>query len=201
MKKSLLVLGAALAMISCNKEATSSAGLKTAYIDTVKLVEGYEELKDLESKGKIKSDEMARELDTEAQQLRLDAASFQNEAQSKGRQWAELKMQELQKREYELGVKQETMMRELQEEFGVQRDTIISQMKKYIKEYAKEEGYDYIYGTGDAASILYGKEEYEITDIVLESLNEKYKSESGKESKVEDKSPVEEEEEEATTEE
>ncbi|OIQ15585.1 MAG: hypothetical protein BM557_11075 [Flavobacterium sp. MedPE-SWcel] len=199
MKKSLLVLGAALAMISCNKEASSSAGLKTAYIDTVKLVEGYEELKDLESKGKIKSEEMARELDTEAQQLRLDAASFQNEAQSKGRQWAELKMQELQQRERELGVKQETMMRALQEEFGVQRDTVISQMKKYIKEYAKEENYDYIYGTGDAASILYGKEEYEITDEVLKSLNEKY---TGEESKVEvEETPAVEEEETATTEE
>jgi outer membrane protein len=175
MKKSLLILGLAITLFSCNKEQAASGGMKTAYIDTVKLMEEYEELKDLESKGKVKSDEMARELEGEAQKLRLDAASFQNEAQSKGRQWAELKMQELQKRERELGIKQETMMRQLQDEFGVKRDTIIAQMKKHIKEYGKKEGYDYIYGTGDAASVLYAKEQYDITAEILKQLNENYK--------------------------
>ncbi|MBY8963362.1 OmpH family outer membrane protein [Flavobacterium sp. D11R37] len=178
MKKSLLILGLAITLFSCNKEQTASGGMKTAYIDTVKLMEEYEELKDLESKGKVKSDEMARELEGEAQKLRLDAASFQNEAQSKGRQWAELKMQELQKRERELGIKQETMMRQLQDEFGVKRDTIIAQMKKHIKEYGKKEGYDYIYGTGDAASVLYAKEQYDITADILKQLNEKYKGDA-----------------------
>ena len=174
MKKQLILLGAALAMISCDK-GTSSAGLKTAYIDTVELMENYEELKDWESKGKVKKEEMERELQEEAHKLELDAASFQNEMQSKGRQWAELKYQELQKRQRDLGIKQETMMMQLQEEFGIKRDTILSQMKKHIKEYGKKEGYDYIYGTGDAASILYGKEEYDVTDVILKELNAKYK--------------------------
>ncbi|KAF2519025.1 OmpH family outer membrane protein [Flavobacterium salilacus subsp. salilacus] len=187
MRRSLLILALALTLFSCDKNQTSSNGLKTAYIDTVKLMEGYDELKDLESKGKVKSEEMARELDGEAQKLRLDAASFQNEAQSKGRQWAELKMQELQNRERELGVKQETMMRQLQEEFGVKRDTILSQMKKHIKEYGKKEGYDYIYGTGDAASILYGKEAYDITDVILKDLNDNYKGENSTTEKPEAK--------------
>lgn len=174
MKKSILILGLAVTLFACNKE-TVSTGTKTAYIDTIKLMEGYEELKDWESKGNVKKEEMERELQEEAQKLRLDAASFQNEAQSKGRQWAELKMQELQKRERDLGIKQETMLRQLQDEFGVKRDTIISQMKKHIKEYGKKEGYDYIYGTGDAASVLYAKEQYDITEEILEQLNKGFK--------------------------
>ena len=178
MKKSLILLGAALAMISCDKGTSSSAGLKTAYVDTVELMENYEELKDWESKGKVKKEEMERELQEEAHKLELDAASFQNEMQSKGRQWAELKYQELQKRQRDLGIKQETMMMELQEEFGVKRDTILSQMKRHIKEYGKKEGYDYIYGTGDAASILYGKEAYDITDVILKDLNKNYNGEA-----------------------
>lgn len=187
MKKSLLILGAALVLLSCEKQ-TSSAGLKTAYIDTVKLMEEYEELKDWESRGTVKKEEMERELKEEARKLELDAASFQNEAQSKGRQWAELKYQELQERQRDLGIKQESMMRQLQEEFGVKRDTIISQMKKFIKDYGKKEGYDYIYGTGDAASILYGKEEYEITDVILKELNENFDGDNvAKKPEVEEK--------------
>ncbi|QYJ69026.1 OmpH family outer membrane protein [Flavobacterium litorale] len=176
MKKSLILLAAAFAMISCKEETTSTSGLKTAYIDTIELMNEYEELKDWESKGNIKKAEMERELTEEGRQLELDAASFQNEAKSKGMQWAELKYQELQKRQRDLGIKQESMYVQLQKEFGVQRDTIIIQMKDYIKEYAKKEGYDYVYGTGDAASILYGKEEYDITDVILKELNDRYKN-------------------------
>ena len=44
-------------------------------------------------------------------------------------------------------------------------------MKQYIKDFGKKEGYDYIYGTGDAATILYSKDSYNITKEVLEKLN------------------------------
>ncbi len=183
MKKSLLILGLAFTLFSCNEKPAGNSDYKTAYIDTQKLVEGYEEVKDLDSRRKVKTEEMGRELDEKAQQLRLDAASFQDEARAKGAQWAQMRGQELQKRERDLGMMQETMIRQLQEEFGVKNDTIISRMKKHIREYGKKHGYDYIYGTGDAASVLYAKEGYEITDEVLKELNDKYNSGKGAESK------------------
>ena len=185
MKKSLLILGAALAMISCEKETSSSANLKTAYVDTVKLMEEYDELKDWESKGKVKKEEMERELQEDVEKFKQDYAAAEYQIKTKGPEWAQRKAEELQRRERELGIKQESMYRQLQEEFGVKRDTILSQMRKYIKEYGKKQGYDYIYGTGDAASILYGKEELDITESVLKELNEKYKKDGGKESKPE----------------
>jgi outer membrane protein len=175
MKKSLLILGVALALFSCNKETSATAPKhKTAYVDTVKLMEGYEELKDLEDKGKVKSEEMGRELEAKAQQWKMDAASYQNEAKIKGPQWAQLKGQELQKREQELSIMQQSMMKQLQDEFGVKKDTVLSHMRKHIKEYGKKNGFDYIYGTGDAASVLYAKDEYNITDKILKELNATY---------------------------
>jgi len=45
-----------------------------------------------------------------------------------------------------------------------------------IKEYGKKKGYDYVYGTGDAATILYAKDNYDITKDVLKELNETYKT-------------------------
>lgn len=176
MKKSLLILGAALALVSCNKEgAATASGFKTAYVDTSKLVEESQELKDLEDKAKVKEEELGRELQNEARQLQLDAASFQKEAAVKGEQWAQLRGQDLQKRNQELTVKQQTIQQEFAKEFGVKRDTIVSQMKRVIKEYGKKKGYDYVYGTGDAASILYAKESYDITKEILSQINDKYK--------------------------
>lgn len=168
-------MGVALALFSCNKEGATATGFKTAYVDTSKLVEESNELKDLEDKAKVKEEELGRELQNEARQLQLDAASFQKEAAVKGEQWAQLRGQDLQKRNQELTVKQQTMQQEFAKEFGVKRDTIVSQMKNLIKEYGKKNGYDYVYGTGDAASILYAKESYDITKEVLKQLNDKYK--------------------------
>jgi len=181
MKKSLLILGAALAMISCNKEAAATEGFKTAYVDTAKLVDESEELKDLEAKAKVKEEELGRELQQEARQLQLDAASFQKEAMVKGEQWAQLRGQDLQKRERDLQVKQQTMQEEFAKEFGVKRDTIVSQMKTLIKKFGKKKGYDYVYGTGDAASILYAKDSYDITKDILKQLNDKFKGSAKKE--------------------
>ena len=189
MKKSLVVLGLAFALFSCNNDTTTGAGasgFKTAYVDTQKLMEKSDEIKDLDDKRKVKTEEMGRELDAEVQQLKLDYASAQSEANSKGPQWAQLKAQELQKREQQLGMKQESMGRQLQEEFGVKRDTLVSQIKKVIKEYGKKKGYDYIYGTGDAASILYAKDTYDVTSDILKQLNDKFKGSATKEEPAKD---------------
>ncbi len=176
MKKSLVILGFAFALLSCNNDkAPSASGFKTAYVDTQKLMEKSEEIKDLDDKRKVKTEEMGRELDAKVQQLKLDYASAQSEANAKGPQWAQLKAQELQKRERDLGMMQESMGRQLQEEFGVKRDTVVSQIKNVIKAYGKKKGYDYVYGTGDAASILYAKDSYNVTEDILKELNEKFK--------------------------
>ncbi|MFP5437665.1 MAG: OmpH family outer membrane protein [Bacteroidia bacterium] len=181
MKKSLVILGAALSLISCNQETSSpaSSGFKTAYVDTAKLTEKSDELKDWEDRAKIKEDELGRELQKDAEQLRLEAAAAEGEARTKGMEWAQLKGQQLQKKQQELGVKQQTFRDEFQKEFGERRDTIVSQMRKYIKEYGKKKGYDYIYGTGDAATVLYAKDSYDITDEVLKEINATYKSKKG----------------------
>jgi len=193
MKKSLLILGLSLALFSCNKEeGAATAAFKTAYVDTAKLVEESEELKELSDKAKVKEQEMGRELQEEARQLQLDAASFQKEAQVKGPQWAQLRGQDLQKRDQELTIKQQAMMRQLQDEFGVKRDTIVSQMRKYIKDYGKKNGYDYIYGTGDAASVLYAKDSYDITDELIKEFNDKYKGSDKAEETKEDTAKAEE---------
>jgi outer membrane protein len=182
MKKSLLIFGFALAIISCNKqEGTTAAGLKTAYVDTSKLVQDYNEFKELESQSKTKQEVMAQELQAKAQQFKLDAASFQEEARVKGQQWAQLKGQELQKRERELGMMQETMLKQLQDEFGTKNDTLINKIKKFVKDYGKKNGYDYIYGTGDVVSIMYAKDSYDITDKLLKELNDSYKGTAKKE--------------------
>jgi outer membrane protein len=78
----------------------------------------------------------------------------------------------------------------LQGESGVEMDSLVTKYKKVFKEYGKEKGYDYIYGTGEAATVLYAKDQYDITKDVIKLINDKYKSEAKKEEKATDKKEV-----------
>ena len=175
MKKSLVIIAIAFSIISCNKTA-EVASTKTAYVDTSKLMIEYTEAKDIEAKYKAKSEEMGRELEAEIAKFKAEAGSFQKEAQMKGQAWAEQKGAELQKREQQLQYAQQSIGQQLQQESGVEIDSVVSSVKKFIKSYGKEKGYAYIYGTGDAASVLYAEEKYDITKEIIKLLNDKYKS-------------------------
>jgi outer membrane protein len=184
MKKSLVIIAIAFSIISCNKTA-EVASTKTAYVDTSKLMIEYTEAKDIEAKYKAKSEEMGRELQEEIAKFKAEAASFQKDAQMNGQAWAQQKGAELQKREQQLQYAQQSIAQQLQQESGVEIDSVVSGVKKFIKAYGKEKGYAYIYGTGDSASILYAEDKYDITKELIKLLNDKYKS-----SKNEDKTDV-----------
>lgn len=176
MKKLVLILGVALSVLACNKTETTSKEFKTAYIDTAVLIEKYEKFKDEDDKFKVKSEELGRPLEAKVRAFQSEAQSFRQNAQAKGPQWAQQKGAELQQREQQLGIEQNALIQQLQQEGAVLKDTLISEVKKFIKDYGKKKGYDYIYGTGDAATILYAKDNYDITKDVLKELNEAYKS-------------------------
>ena len=176
MKKLVLILGVALNFLACNKTETNPKEFKTAYIDTGVLIEKYEKFKDEDDKFKVKSEELGRPLEAKVRAFQVEAQSFQQNAQAKGPQWAQQKGAELTRREQELGIEQNALIQQLQKEGAVLKDTLISEVKKFIKDYGKRKGYDYVYGTGDAATILYAKDSYDITNEVLKELNETYKS-------------------------
>lgn len=174
MKKLVLILAVALGVLACNKTETTAKEFKTAYIDTAVLIEKYEKFKDEDDKFKVKSEELGRPLEAKVRAFQSEAQSFQQNAQAKGPQWAQQKGAELQQREQQLGMEQNALIQQLQQEGAVLKDTLISEVKKFIKDYGKKKGYDYIYGTGDAATILYAKEGYDITKDVLKELNDTY---------------------------
>ena len=119
---------------------------------------------------------MGKELEAETTRFRKDAEEFEGKARQLGQIWAQQNSASLQKRQSELQYAQQAMMQQLQQESGAEMDTLVKSVKQFIKDYGKEKGYDYVYGTGEAVSILYAKDKYDITDEVVKKLNEKYKS-------------------------
>lgn len=167
-------------VVKKNIEAT---GLKTAFVDTQKLMEENTEAKDITAKYDKLVKSKAGALDAEMIRFRKEYQEAEQKAESMGASWAQSKAAELQKKQQVLAQREQSItdeVRKLQEKGLTERDSMVSNIKKIIKVYAKEKNYDYIFGTGDAASILYGKEENDVTDEVTKLVEDEYKARKNK---------------------
>ncbi len=186
MKKIVACIAMAVVMVSCNK-TTEAKDFKTAYIDTNKLLEESLEAKDIKAKYESMAEEKSGRLKVEVEKLQAEKSSFQSNAQKNGQAWAQQKYGELQQREQQLQYAEQALAQQIQGEHGVEMDSLVTKYRKVFKDFGKDKGYDYIYGTGEAPSVLYAKDQYDITKDIIKMVNDKYKSEDKKEDKSSDK--------------
>ncbi|BDD05648.1 OmpH family outer membrane protein [Aureibacter tunicatorum] len=80
-------------------------------------------------------------------------------------------------REEALQLYREKLMAVQEEEAMVSQQydqQIWTQINEYIKAFGKEKGYEYIYGASGNGSIMYADENMDITEEVLNYMNDKY---------------------------
>ena len=159
-----------LIFISCNNQP------KIGFVDNGKMINEYQEKKDIEQKYKLKDVAFQKRTDSISQAFQLEAQDFQLKVAS----MSQAKQQE----QYQmLGQKQKMLQQQIQYEqqqmqqaFQTEIDSVISKVKDFVKDYGKKNGFTYILGTSDnAASVLYGTEENDLSQILIDALNEKYK--------------------------
>ena len=152
MKKIIVCVAMAITIVSCNK-TTDAKDFKTAYIDTNKLLEESTEAKDLKAKYEDIASEKDSRIKVEVDKLEAEKKAFEANAQKNGQAWAQQKYGELQQREQQIQYAQQSVIQQLQGQHGVEMDSIITKYKKVFKEYGKDKGYDYVFGTGEAANV------------------------------------------------
>lgn len=175
MKKAIVIMALTATIFSCQK-ATETKEFKTAYVDTMELLKNYDEAKDIETKYKEKAKTMGTDLQAEIAKFQQEAQNFQANAQKNGQAWAQKKGAELQQKEQQLTYAQQAIQRQLEEESGKEMDSLKSNLKKFIKDYGKKNGYTYIYGTGEVATVLYAEDKLDITKEMIKLINENYKN-------------------------
>jgi outer membrane protein len=107
----------------------------------------------------------------------MEAQLFQTRAANMDQAKAEEEynglVQKKQMQDYQLGNEEKV----LQGEGQMQIDTLVKQVKAFVKDYGKTNGYTFILGSNDAGSVLYGTEASDITETVIEALNKDAKKE------------------------
>lgn len=167
MKKYLLIAAVAGFFVSCNEE-------KTAYVDTTKLVQEYSEMQDVEEKFNLRSEEVRRELDSVARAFQEEVQEYQGQMESMSQAQRQEREQELMQKQQQLQQQQQIRGGELRSESDAAIDSIVEKVKVYVEDYGEENGYTYIFGSNESASIMYAKDGLDITEEILEKLNAEY---------------------------
>ena len=179
MRKFLILAAVATTLFSCQETETKKEDFKTGYIDSAVLLEKYEKFKDEADKLKVKYEEAGRPYETREKQLMAERESLQRAAQANGPAWVQQNQQRLadfEKRSQDFLQAKQQALAALEEQTNKQQDSLVKDVRKYIKEYGKKEGFDYIFLTNDASNIIYAKDGYNLTDKLLKQLNEEYKT-------------------------
>ncbi|GJH40155.1 membrane protein [Capnocytophaga sp. HP1101] len=168
MKKLILTGVALLALTACTD--------KVAFVDNSKLLNDYQEKQDIEAKLKTEIATYEKKRDSISMAFQTEARAFDAQSKTMAQNVAQKKYNELMQKSQILQQHLQQEEQRLQMESQTQMDSLLSKVKKNIKEYGKQKGYTFILGANDGGSVLYGTEKKDITKEVTEYLNSQYKS-------------------------
>ncbi|NRA94409.1 MAG: OmpH family outer membrane protein [Psychroserpens sp.] len=171
MKRVLGVLFLVSVIFSCQEQQ------KIAYIDNAKVVNEYQKKIDFEKKFQIKVDAFNKKADSLEKAIQIEAQLFQAKASGMAQNKAEAEYQALlqkkQMQDYQIQTEEQTLQTEGQQKI----DTLITEVKDFVKDYGKKNNYTYILGANDAGSVMYGADGNDITQTVIDALNASLKEE------------------------
>lgn len=171
MNRIIFALSIVLLISSCQQQE------KIAFIDNGKVVNEYYKKKDFEIKFQVKIDRFNKKADSLQQAIQLEAQLWQSKAtkmnQSKAEEEYQVLVQKKQVQDFQLSNEE----KELQKEGQQRLDTIVKEVKAFVKDYGKSNGYTFIFGANEAGSVMYGADANDITEAVLKELNSKVETE------------------------
>lgn len=169
MKKIIFAVFAFALVSSCKQD-------KIVYVDNSYVINEYQEKKDIEAKYQLKVNSYNKKRDSIGQALQLEYQSFQLKSKSLSEQDAQSQYQVLMQKQQMLQQQFQAEEQQIAKASQTEIDSLISKVKTFIKKYGEDNNYTYILGTSDgAASVLYGKEENNISETILKALNKNYK--------------------------
>jgi len=167
MKKVIVAAFAMVLFTACNQE-------KTAFIDNEKLIENYQEKKDLEATYETKIAAFTKTKDSLGKEFQKEVTAFQAKAKGMNQN----KAQELYQ---QLGQKQQFLQQQFQQQEQAiaassqkEVDSLLSKIDVFVTEYGKTNGYSYIFGKNKAGSVLFGADKNDITQQITDALNKAY---------------------------
>ena len=169
MKKLAIVFLTIISLTACQQQ-------KIGFVDNGVLINEYQERKDVEATlntkieaFKIRTDSLRSAFELEIKEAELKARKMSQSAIQK-------LSKELQQKEQVLSQRVQFEQQQIAQESQTLNDSIINRVKEFVQAYGKSNSYNYILGSNEAGSVLYGEETSDLTQEILKALNESYSS-------------------------
>ena len=169
MKKLLYVAFVVFAFTSCQQQ-------KIGFVDNGKVINDYQEKKEIEEKYKVKDEAFKKRTDSIGQAFQIEAQAFQAKASKMSPKKAQEAYDGLMQKQQMLQQQIQIEQQQITQAFQTEIDSTIVKVKDFVKDYGKTNGFTYILGTSDgASSVLYGTEENDLSQTIIDALNAEYK--------------------------
>lgn len=154
-----------LLLASCQQD-------KIAYVDNVKLMDGYSKKQEVEASFQLKSEAFAKKRDSISQAFQLEAQQLQTSTEGMPESKAQEAFGLLQQKGQMMGQQLQQEEQQIQRMGQMKMDSVVAEVRETIQKYGAANGYRFILTGGEGGSVLYGDEASDITEQVLNELNE-----------------------------
>lgn len=168
--KKIILLVLAFTLFSCNQQ-------KFAYVDVEVLMNDYKATKALEEVLKLKQAQKAKEFDSLQQPFNQKVQSYYQNAQKMSVAKRQQLEAELQQENQQLQLLQQKNSQELQAENTERSEALMKKIDSFVSDYAKANNLNVVFGTQGKGTILYADEAMDITQELLQILNDNFDSE------------------------
>lgn len=170
MKKILSIAIVVLSVASCQQTQ------KIGFVDNSVLINDYQEKKDIEARLKTKIAAYEKRRDSLSQAFQLEIKDAELKARSMSQANLQKLQQEFQQKDQLISQQLQFEQQQIAQESQSKNDSLIKKVREFVKEYGKTNGYNFILGSNEAGSVMYGTETADLTQTILDALNEAYKN-------------------------
>lgn len=167
MKKIILFLSCAFL---AGNIAFAQANLKVAYLNSAQLLNAMPERAKADSDVAKYAKSFQDQIDIMMKEYQSQGQAFQANEKTMNDAMKEVKMKELQDLQARIESTQQAAQEKIQQKKQDVFQPILEKADKAIKAVAKEKNYDFVFDAASGGAMLYGKEEYDITNLVKAKL-------------------------------
>ena len=155
-------------------EAAANAD-KIAYIESSKLLDGYQGMKDARRAFEAKAKGWERQNQTLLSGFKTAVEQYQKSAAGLTEAQRAATEQKLGAQQQEVAQQQQKLQQQAQEEEAKLTSTVLGRINKQVEAYGKARGYRLILIAAPSGTIAYGQKDLDITGPVLTYLNAEYR--------------------------
>lgn len=167
--KKLLLLAAFMVLITPMLQA-QTANLKIGHINSALILQAMPEKAKADSEVVKYTKSFQDEIDLMIKDGQAKGQEYQANEKTMSDAMKEVKMKEIQDLQSRLESIQQSAQEKVQQKKSDLWEPIIEKVNKAIKEVAKEKNYDYIFDVAGGGTLVYQKEEHDITNLVKAKL-------------------------------